>query len=103
MKSEPCSASFSTGTFYHRLRSRQNVLKQAYGLRQSTVGTVFTLQQVPECYEHEIKRPDIPIGGDVVPCDWMRTNNANKFNGFCTKLAQCKVPRCEVSFFILLT
>ncbi|KAK6527500.1 hypothetical protein TWF694_004483 [Orbilia ellipsospora] len=51
---------------------------------------------LPECYDHDLRFPDQPSGCDVVPCDWVRRYNSQRFNNYSAAYVQCKVPKCDI-------
>jgi len=94
------SASRNTGKSYPRRRRwYPDNLKQSSNtssLRRRVAPQDYIF---PECHEHELKRPNVPVALDVVPCDWVRTNNPSQFNEYDRSLTQCKIPRCQVCIF----
>ncbi|KAK6331333.1 hypothetical protein TWF730_004415 [Orbilia blumenaviensis] len=51
---------------------------------------------IPKCYNHDLRFPDEDPGVDVVPCDWVRPYNSNRWNDYKNGDVQCKVPKCDV-------
>ncbi|EPS45580.1 hypothetical protein H072_431 [Dactylellina haptotyla CBS 200.50] len=53
-------------------------------------------QQLPQCYDHDLRLPDEEPGCDVVACDWKRKRNPHRFNNYSAGFVQCRVPKCDV-------
>ncbi|KAF3914319.1 hypothetical protein AA313_de0202284 [Arthrobotrys entomopaga] len=51
---------------------------------------------LPECYDHDLRFPNQQPGCDVVPCDWVRRYNSQRFNNYSAAYVQCKVPKCDI-------
>ncbi|KAF3927945.1 hypothetical protein ABW20_dc0108583 [Dactylellina cionopaga] len=52
-------------------------------------------KQLPQCYDHDLRFPNDPPGCDVVPCDWVRPYNSQRFNNYTNGDVQCRVPKCD--------
>ncbi|KAF3904412.1 hypothetical protein ABW21_db0204888 [Orbilia brochopaga] len=50
---------------------------------------------IPRCYNHDTRLPDEPEGVDVVPCDWVRPFNSQRFNNYTNGDVQCAIPKCD--------
>ncbi|KAK6342361.1 hypothetical protein TWF718_007761 [Orbilia javanica] len=63
---------------------------------QQKRGIQKTKKAIPSCYNHNLRLPGEEPGVDVVPCDWVRPFNSNRWNNYTNKNAQCGVPKCDV-------
>ncbi|KAK6355568.1 hypothetical protein TWF696_004668 [Orbilia brochopaga] len=52
-------------------------------------------KSIPRCHDHDARLPDEPEGVDVVPCDWVRSLNPNRFNDYTNGDVQCAIPKCD--------
>ncbi|KAF3929400.1 hypothetical protein ABW19_dt0207149 [Dactylella cylindrospora] len=99
--SEASSLASFTGEHYNReqaqigLRSARRQAKGQQRKRGKEDQQKGKKRKIPSCYEHNHRFPDEEASPDVVPCDWVRPRNSQRFNNYTNADVQCGVPKCE--------
>ncbi|KAJ6256423.1 hypothetical protein Dda_8924 [Drechslerella dactyloides] len=52
-------------------------------------------KSIPHCHDHDLRLANEPEGVDVVPCDWVRPHNSQRFNNYTNGDVQCAIPKCD--------